>query len=172
MNSLLPNKEIEALLLALNSQNQDVLGSIFENKRPNMKLIQLLLEANPSAKNIAKLLKYFIGHPSEKLTPIIVSSIKLFSYSNAGSKIDFNVDEVIKVYESSGFKSSVFNVLAAVLSTPNAFSFDYNALVDKIWAREESSRVQFYKLIGATIAHYTPALSNFLSSGKTHQLTT
>lgn len=39
LNSLLPNKEIESLLLALNSQNQDVLGSIFDNKRPNIQLI-------------------------------------------------------------------------------------------------------------------------------------
>lgn len=115
-------------------------------------------------------MKYFIGHHSDKLTPIIVSSIKLFSYSSK-DKIDFNVDELIKLYESSGFKNSVFNVLAAVLSTPNVFDFDYNALVEKIWARDEASRVAFYKLIGATIAHYNTVLNSFLNSGKTLQLT-
>lgn len=134
---MLPNKEIETLLLALNNQNQDVLGSIFENKRPNIQLIELLLEANPSSKNINKLLKYFIGHHSDKLTPIIVSSIKLFSYSSH-EKIGFNVEELIKLYENSGFKNSVFNVLAAVLSNPSAFNFDYSSLVDKIWSRGET----------------------------------
>ena len=154
------------MLLALNNQNQDVLGSILENKSPNIHLIELLLEANPSAKNIKKLLKYFIGHNSEKLTPIIVSSIKLFGYLTK-EKIDFNVDELNKMYESTGFKNSVFTVLSAVLSTPNAFNFDYSTLVNKIWNRDEAYRVAFYKLIGATIAHYDTVLSDFLTSGKT-----
>jgi hypothetical protein len=95
----------------------------------------------------------------------------LFSYSNK-EKIDINVDELIKLYESSGLKNSVFNVLAAVLSTPNAFNFEYSALIDKIWTRDEASRVTFYKLIGATIAHYNTVLSSFLTSGKTQQLIT
>lgn len=112
-----------------------------------------------------------MNNVSDKLTPIIVPSIKLFSYSNPGEKLNLNIEEMIKLYETSGFKNTVFVVLAAVLSTPSAFSFDYNSIIEKFWAMDETTKVQFYKVIGATIAHYSSSLSNFLSSGRTAQLT-
>jgi hypothetical protein len=111
------------------------------------------MEANPSAENIKKLLGYFINHQNEKLTQIIVSSIKLFSYEKLNEKIDLSVENLVNLYESSGFKSSVFTILATVLATPSAFNFNYEKLVESIWSNQ-STRSQFYKLIGSTIAHY------------------
>lgn len=128
------------------------------------------MDANPSAENIKKLLKYFIPNDSEKLTPILVSSIKIFSYSNPDKRIDIDVEGLLKHYESKNFKGCIFTVLAAIISSPSTFSFDYVGWIAKVWSKDESKRVPYYRLIGATIAYYNEALEAFLSTGKTAKL--
>jgi hypothetical protein len=112
------------------------------------------MESNPSEDNIKKLLNYFMSNHLEKLTSIIVSSVKLFSYSNPNAKINVNIEDLMRIYESTGFKNSIFSVLAAILSTASAFNFEYKSIVESIWKKSDSLRTAYYKLIGATIAYY------------------
>ena len=53
------------------------------------------MESNPSKENISKLLNNF----TEKLTDILISSIKIFSYTNPNEKIDLNVAKLLEKFE-------------------------------------------------------------------------
>lgn len=101
------------------------------------------------------------------MTPILVSAIKMFGYTNPDKKIEVNIEGMIKKYESKNFKGSIFNVLTAILSSPTTFSFDYLGWIEKIWKNNQNKRLSYYKLIGATIAYNIDALNSFLSTGKT-----
>jgi len=67
------------------------------------------------------------------LTPILVSAIKIFSYSNPKEKINVNIDDLLNKYESKNFRGSIFTVLATILSSPSTFSFDYLGWIEKVW---------------------------------------
>jgi hypothetical protein len=94
----------------------------------------------------------------------------MFGYTNPDKKIDINIEDLLKIYEAKDFKGCIFTVLAAVLSSPTTFVFDYLGWIEKVWKQDENKKVSYFKLIGATIAYYNEALEAFLSTGKTAQL--
>lgn len=94
----------------------------------------------------------------------------MFSYSNPEKKIDIDVEGLLKHYESKNFKGCIFIILAAIISSPSTFNFDYLGWIEKVWKKDQSKRVSYYRLIGATIAYYNEALEAFLSTGKTAKL--
>lgn len=60
----------------------------------------------------------------------------MFGYTNPDKKIDINIEDLLKIYEAKDFKGCIFTVLAAVLSSPTTFVFDYLGWIEKVWKQD------------------------------------
>lgn len=81
LNDLLPNEEIEELLLGLNREGENILEFVLKSKGANPRLVNSLILGKLTKENINKLIEHTLTNISNEFVNIVVLSLRLASYA-------------------------------------------------------------------------------------------
>jgi hypothetical protein len=165
LNDLLPNEDMEELLLALNREGENILDHVLKAREANPRLVNLLITGKPTKENLNKLIVHTIDNITADFTRISTLSIRLASYQQESkthaSPSDFeNIKMLIQKYEEAkeGPQGLYQQLLTALLTVPNLFNYDISKLIDLLWSKPERHR--FYSLLAAVLPYYPKHLQN------------